>query len=64
MAQATIQMVLRLADLDRTRLLIWELRELWSAMRLLNDPRAEELGRILDRYTDGGDDEHETGECP
>jgi len=58
-ARASIQITFRIADLDRTRLLIWELRELWFAMRLLNDPRAEELERILDRYTDGGDDEHE-----
>ena len=56
---ASIQITFRIADLDRTRLLIWELRELWFAMRLLNDLRAEDLERIIDRYTDGGDDEHE-----
>lgn len=62
---ASIRVTLRIADLDRTRLFIWELRELWFAMRLLNDPRADDLERILDRYVDGGDDdraddEHET----
>jgi hypothetical protein len=56
---ASLTLTVRIADMDRHRLFIWELRELWFAMYLLNDPRAEELERILDRYTDGGDDEHE-----
>jgi len=59
---ASLTVTVRIADMDRTRLFVWELRELWFAMRLLNDPRAEELERILDRYTDGGDDEHEACE--
>ena len=56
---ASVQITVRIVDMDRTRLFIWELRELLSAMLLVQDPRAEELERILFRYTDGGDDEHE-----
>ena len=53
---ASIQITVRIADIEHFRLLIWELWELWAAMRLVNDPNAEILERILNRLTD---DEHE-----
>ena len=53
---ASIQITVRIADIEHFRLLIWELWELWAAMRLVNDPNAEILKRILNRLTD---DEHE-----
>ncbi len=52
----TITVVIRVADIERFRLLVWELRMLIDAMRLVNDPRADELERILDRFTDNVDD--------
>ena len=54
---ASIQITVRIADIEHFRLLIWELWELWAAMRLVNDPNAEVLERILNRLTD---DEHTT----
>ena len=59
MAQATITMNLRIRDQDRFRLFLWELTELWFRMRLVNDPFAAELERIVERLTRGGDDDHE-----
>ncbi len=59
MTHASLQITVRIADAERFRLLIWELHELWFAMRLVNDPNAEILERILDRWAEGGDDEHE-----
>lgn len=56
--QETSAVVIRVADIDRFRLLVWELRMLTDAMRLVNDPRAAQLERILDRFTDH-EDEHE-----
>ena len=59
MARASIQITVRIADIEHFRLLIWELWELWAAMRLVNDPNAEVLERILSRLVD---DEHESCE--
>ena len=59
MAQSHITMTVRIADAERFRLFVWELTQLWFRMRLINDPHAEELGRIIERFNDGGDDEHE-----
>ena len=55
---ASVQITIRIADIEHFRLLIWELWELWAAMRLVNDPNAEILERILNRLA--MDDEHET----
>lgn len=52
----TITVLIRVLDVERFRLLVWELRMLIDAMRLVNDPRADELERILDRFTDNVDD--------
>jgi hypothetical protein len=52
---ASIAITLRIADIEHFRLLVWELWELWAAMRLVNDPNAEILERILNRLAD---DEH------
>ena len=58
-AQATITLDIRIRDQDRFRLFLWELTELWFRMRLVNDPFAAELERIVERLTRGGDDDHE-----
>lgn len=52
----TISIIIRVLDIERFRLLVWELRMLIDAMRLINDPRAADLERILDRCTDNVDD--------
>ena len=56
MKTETITVLIRVLDVERFRLLVWELRMLIDAMRLVNDPRADELERILDRFTDNVDD--------
>ena len=57
MADSHITMTLRVADIDRFRLLVWELRMLADRMRVEASPHAEALERIVDRFADGGDDE-------
>jgi hypothetical protein len=52
---ASLTVAIRIADIEHFRLLVWELWELWAAMRLVNDPNAEILERILNRLAD----EHE-----
>ena len=59
MAEAHLTMTLRVADIDRFRLCVWELRMLADRMRVVASPHAEALERIVDRFADGGDDEHE-----
>ena len=58
-ALATLEVTVRIADAERFRLFVWELRQLCAAMRLVDDPFTEQLEHLIDRLTDGGDDEHE-----
>ena len=57
MAKVEATTSVRVRDMDRTRLFVWELHELRSRMVVAADPFASELDRIIDRYVDGGDDE-------
>ena len=58
---AFVVATIRLADLDKFRLLVWELRMLADEMRVSADPYAERLEHALDRFTDGQADEHDEG---
>ena len=57
---ADLTLTVRVADLDRWRLFIWEMRMLADAMRVEACPHAEALERAVDRFMDGGDDERGT----
>ncbi len=54
-----VTLTVRVADMGRTRLLVWELRMLADRMHVMANPEAEALESLLDRYVDGGDDEHQ-----
>lgn len=58
MARSTVSVKVRIADLDRTRLLLWELQMLLDDMRVGASPFAHRLEAALDRYVDGILDEH------
>jgi hypothetical protein len=58
MAKAELTVTIRVRDIDRMRLLAWELRMLADEMRVMASPHAERLERIVGRFLDGGDDEH------
>ena len=51
----------RVRDMDRTRLFVWELGRLVDEMRIAASPHAERLESLFNRYVDGGDDEGEGG---
>jgi hypothetical protein len=57
--QSEVTMTIRLRDIDRFRLFIWELRMLADQMRVMASPHSEALERAIDRFVEGGDDE-----CP
>lgn len=61
---ASVSMTIRIADMDRCRLLIWELRQLESDMRVGADPFAERLERALDRFFDGPEDDPTVDHIP
>jgi hypothetical protein len=47
---------IRISELEQFRLLMWELRQLESDMRVGASPFAERLERSLDRFCEGTDD--------
>ena len=57
MADATIQINVRIRDTERFRLVLWELEQLWGRMRIVGSPFADELERILERNFAVEDDE-------
>lgn len=57
MAKSEFTLTMRLADIDRFRMLCWELRMLADKMRVEASPHAEALEHALDRFTAGIDDE-------
>lgn len=57
MAKAAVTLTLRVKDIERTRLFMWELLMLVDRMRVGANPEAAALEAIVDRYRDGGDDE-------
>ena len=63
MADSTIHMSVRVRDMDRTRLFVYQLEELISEMRIsggIAGPMADYRARLeslFKRYIDGGDDE-------
>lgn len=59
MASAAVTLTLRIRDIDRFRLFVWELRRLEDDMRVSASPYAERLTGLLDRFTSDTDDEHE-----
>lgn len=58
MATAKLQVTLRVRDMARTRLFALQLQFLVDEMRVAADPYAERLETLVDRYLEGGDDEH------
>jgi hypothetical protein len=57
MSPKEVTVKIRLRDLERTKLLIYQLYELRRTMMLVASPFASDLDRIIDRYLGGGDDE-------
>lgn len=51
------QLTVRVRDMDRTRLFVYQLTLLRDEMRVMASPHAERLDSLLERYIDGGDDE-------
>ena len=57
MSKAEMTLTVRVSDMDRFRLFVWELRRLHDDMRVMASPHAEQLERLVDRFTtDIGDD--------
>jgi hypothetical protein len=56
---AVAVITIKIADLDRTRLFLWELMQLRDAMRVMASPHAEQLDRLIERYAAGFADEHD-----
>ena len=54
MSEVFAEIVVRIRDLPRFRLLVWELRQLAERLRAEGSPHAGTLERILERLT--GDD--------
>ena len=54
---ASVTAVIRIADAERFRLFLWELREVADRMRVEACPHAEALERAVDRFIEGGDDD-------
>ena len=50
---ATAKLTIRISELEPFRLLVWELRQLESDMRIGASPFAERLERALDRFMEG-----------
>lgn len=63
MAEASLQVSVRIRDTERFRLFQWQLEQLWWEMRLMDDPFADRLEQLVDRLVDGGDDEKEPAEA-
>lgn len=56
-ASNKVVMHIRIKDLDRAKLLMYQLNELRSKMVIEASPYASELDKIIDRFLDGGDDD-------
>ena len=52
---AKVQLTIRLIDIDRFRLFVWELMMLRDEMRVMASPHADKLERAIDRLV--GDDD-------
>jgi hypothetical protein len=58
-AEAVLSVSVRVRDMERTRLFVYQLHELRSRMVVASDPFASDLDRIIDRYLEGGDDDNQ-----
>lgn len=47
----------RIRDIERFSLFLYELQACRDEMRVMASPHAERLERIIDRFVNGGDDE-------
>lgn len=54
---AVANLSIRIRDLDRFRLFVWELRQLHDDMRVGASPFADRLEHLVDRFTADSDDE-------
>lgn len=62
MATAKLHLRLSIRDMKRTKLFVYELHELRSRMVVACDPFASDLDRIIDRFSEGGDDDDQEEE--
>jgi len=51
MASSTVEVTVKIGDIDRFRLLVWELRQLGDAMLEDGCPHIEPFMNALDRFT-------------
>jgi hypothetical protein len=47
----------RIRDIERFSLFLYELQTLRDEMRVMASPHTERIERIIDRFVEGGDDE-------
>lgn len=59
MATGSVNVTVRVRDMDRTRLFVHELTTLSDEMRVMPSPHSARLEHALARYIGGGDDEGE-----
>lgn len=57
MTSKRLTVSVRVRDMKRTKLFVYELHELRSRMVVAADPFASDLDRIIDRFVEGGDDD-------
>jgi hypothetical protein len=53
----TLTVDVRIRDIERFSLFLFELQALRDEMRVMASPHAERIERIIDRFVNGGDDE-------
>jgi hypothetical protein len=51
MAKSEVTLTVRVSDMERFRLFIWELWQLHDEMRVMASPHADRLERLIDRFT-------------
>lgn len=49
---AKAEFTIKLGDIDRFRLFLWELRQLHDEMRVMASPHADRLDHLIDRFID------------
>lgn len=59
MATAQLTISVRIRDLKRVRLMLWQLEELRNSLMLVGSPYASDLDRIINDPKDDDDDEDE-----
>ena len=50
MAKSEMTVTVRVSDMDRYRMFVWELHQLHDEMRVMASPHADRLEGLLDRF--------------